>query len=370
MAFPSYTYTLTNGTTANASEVMENFQDILDGVSDGTKDANINALTCAGTATLNGNVVLGNATSDTVTYTARVASAINPSASATYALGASSLAWTAITLDNGSTDSGAVYFDAGTTRYLKGNAAGTLLDIAGFSTVAFTETTSAGTTDFRITSNNSNGTSKLSIGHSGDVDAGYMQYNVSAGSITFGTNGNASSATLSHPAGGAKFKVGGFSTIYSETSSGDTRISSNDVDPAATSHLTIFAGGGVNIGSPTGGNKGAGTLNAVGVYDDNVLLTDYVFEKYFTGKPVEEKHASYEMKSLDEERAYVRDNLHLSTIVGRAEWEEEGTVPMGKLISQLWETVETQFLYICQLDEQIKYLAEVLSGGAVIDSKI
>ena len=34
---------------------------------------------------------------------------------------------------------------------------------------------------------------------------------------------------------------------------------------------------GVQVGSPTGGDKGAGTLNANAVYDDNTLLTDYVF---------------------------------------------------------------------------------------------
>jgi hypothetical protein len=43
------------------------------------------------------------------------------------------------------------------------------------------------------------------------------------------------------------------------------------------------------VGSPTGGNKGAGTINATAVYDDNTLLTDYVFEQYFLGKPFEER---------------------------------------------------------------------------------
>ena len=34
------------------------------------------------------------------------------------------------------------------------------------------------------------------------------------------------------------------------------------------------------VGSPTGGDKGTGTINAVAVYDDNVLLTDYVSDAY------------------------------------------------------------------------------------------
>lgn len=46
----------------------------------------------------------------------------------------------------------------------------------------------------------------------------------------------------------------------------------------------IFDTGGVNIGAPTGGDKGVGTLNAVGVYDDNTLLTDIVGEFLSTGR--------------------------------------------------------------------------------------
>lgn len=43
------------------------------------------------------------------------------------------------------------------------------------------------------------------------------------------------------------------------------------------------SGGGVVVGAPTGGNKGNGTVNAVAVYDDNVLLTCYPLEHYLTG---------------------------------------------------------------------------------------
>jgi hypothetical protein len=48
---------------------MQNFNDILNGVSDGSKDLSINALTVAGTATLNGNIILGNNSADTITVT-------------------------------------------------------------------------------------------------------------------------------------------------------------------------------------------------------------------------------------------------------------------------------------------------------------
>lgn len=43
-------------------------------------------------------------------------------------------------------------------------------------------------------------------------------------------------------------------------------------------------GGGVLIGSPTGGDKGSGTLNATAVYDDNTLLTCYIVEAWKYGQ--------------------------------------------------------------------------------------
>lgn len=132
MAAPSLTYTLTNGTAADASQVMQDFNDLLNGITDGSKDLSISALTVAGTATFNGNVALGNATGDTITYTGRVASAINPSAAATYALGTSALPWSAINLDNGATDGGAVYFNSTTTSFLKSDAAGLVATFGGF----------------------------------------------------------------------------------------------------------------------------------------------------------------------------------------------------------------------------------------------
>lgn len=70
MASPSLTYTLTNGSTADATQVMQNLNDLLNGITDGTKDLSISALTCAGSATFNGNVTLGNSSVDTVTITA------------------------------------------------------------------------------------------------------------------------------------------------------------------------------------------------------------------------------------------------------------------------------------------------------------
>jgi len=48
MTAPTYTYALTNGNVANATEVTQNFTDILNGVTDGTKDLAINSMVMNG----------------------------------------------------------------------------------------------------------------------------------------------------------------------------------------------------------------------------------------------------------------------------------------------------------------------------------
>jgi hypothetical protein len=91
MAYPSVTYIFANDTVADASEVNSNFTDILNGFSDGTKDLNMNAGTFAGAVICNANVTIGNATSDDLTVTSRLASDLIPKTTNIYDLGSSSL---------------------------------------------------------------------------------------------------------------------------------------------------------------------------------------------------------------------------------------------------------------------------------------
>jgi hypothetical protein len=73
MAAPSVTYTFTNGTTADATQVNQNFTDIINGVSDGTKDLTVSALTAGGTVSFTGtSITFGNASSDLVTFVATI----------------------------------------------------------------------------------------------------------------------------------------------------------------------------------------------------------------------------------------------------------------------------------------------------------
>lgn len=101
MASPSYTYTLTNATTADASQVQQNFTDILNGVSDGTKDLSISALTCAGTANLTGAVTLGNSAAKDITFTGSLASTVPVKTNNSFDIGSATLGLASVYLGNG-----------------------------------------------------------------------------------------------------------------------------------------------------------------------------------------------------------------------------------------------------------------------------
>jgi hypothetical protein len=91
VASPSVTYTFANSTTADATQVNQNFTDLINGLTDGTKDLSISALTCAGNATFNGNTSIGNASGDDLTITASLASSIAIKTNNSFNIGSSTL---------------------------------------------------------------------------------------------------------------------------------------------------------------------------------------------------------------------------------------------------------------------------------------
>jgi hypothetical protein len=144
-----------------------------------------------------------------------------------------------------------------------------------------------------------------------------------------------------------------------------TFSSCNQPLPPPLSLPYISYADGVVIGNPTGGYKGPGTLNAQAVYDDNVLLTDYVFDHYFDGiiKPQDaEKHGSFKMMSIADMNNFIHSERHLPSIKGRKEWEAHGKFSVGELTQQLWETVEIQSLYITELEQRLANLESKMSG--------
>lgn len=91
MALPSITYTFTNGTSADATQVNQNFSDIIASLTDTTKSLAIDALDVSGAATLNAAVTLGNGTSDDITITGSLASTINIKTTNSFDIGSSTL---------------------------------------------------------------------------------------------------------------------------------------------------------------------------------------------------------------------------------------------------------------------------------------
>lgn len=102
MAFTTVTYTFTNGSTADATQVNQNFTDVLNGLSDTTKDFSMNNGTLAGTLTCNGNVVIGSSSSKTVNFLGSLISSVPVNANATYDLGGATLGFRSIYIGSSS----------------------------------------------------------------------------------------------------------------------------------------------------------------------------------------------------------------------------------------------------------------------------
>jgi len=116
------------------------------------------------------------------------------------------------------------------------------------------------------------------------------------------------------------------------------------VDNVGDTVFVIAANGGIIVGSGvTGLSQGAGTINAKGLYDDGVGVSDYVFEP------------EYNLMPIDSMKAFYEANKHLPTIPGREAWERKKP-SIGELTNRLYETIEVQARYIAELHERLKKL--------------
>ena len=164
-------------------------------------------------------------------------------------------------------------------------------------------------------------------------------------------------------------------------------------------NMSLASNGGLVVGAATGGSQGAGTINAVGVYDDGVLLTCYVPElKNKDGDTSQIDLAAWDARVPDRvipakidrktgeviepERIEVRRHEPLrdfltnraDTIDPRAyaarwkatgvlpgfptpqEWADNGPLSTGQLLQKLWEHIELQAVHIDQLATEIDAL--------------
>lgn len=151
----------------------------------------------------------------------------------------------------------------------------------------------------------------------------------------------------------------------------DGKVGIGTTSPGSKLHIS---GGGVQVGAPTGGDKGTGTINAQAVYDDNALLSCYVFDQAldsaidleaWDARIGERRHAplrkfaarlggAHDPLSLDGYAAHWREKRHLTSMPNKTHYAAEHGLSAGEWIQRLVETVEIQAVLIEELNGRLK----------------
>jgi hypothetical protein len=136
----------------------------------------------------------------------------------------------------------------------------------------------------------------------------------------------------------------------------------------------VLISAGVYHPSVTGGDKGVNTINFGAVYDDNVLLTDYVFDK-FRGINPKDYSARVQAKYDDLDPAMFEVENYAKF------WRENGRLygmpdlndcingivkehSLGAMIQKLMQTVELQAIHAAAQDARINELERRLASSA------
>lgn len=125
----------------------------------------------------------------------------------------------------------------------------------------------------------------------------------------------------------------------------------------------------------TGGGKGDGTINAKAVYDDNTLLSCYVFDQALDGvadatkwdakapgrhfamrKFAARAGTEYDPLTLDGYARHWREKRHLTSMPNEATFDPDKGMPAGAWVQRLVETVEIQAVLIETLNARLKKL--------------
>lgn len=124
-----------------------------------------------------------------------------------------------------------------------------------------------------------------------------------------------------------------------------------------TGNGEVYMPGGIAIGNPTGGNKGAGTINvATNIFKNNTAYTnpDYVLEhwvtgqiKKYAGRPGAEDYPG--LLPLAEVERFVRDHWHLPRISRKA----AGIFDMADIAL---EKIEELFLHLIAHEHRLETL--------------
>lgn len=203
------------------------------------------------------------------------------------------------------------------------------------------------------------------------ISAGAIAMNATPGANTIGsgrvTTSNTAGTNLTLNSGGATSgatdKNGGDLLLLSGIATGNggsnviikavtTGQGAGTADRTATTVATFKTG--VQIGSPTGGDKGVGTINAAGdIYKNNTAYTspDYVFEKYYLGQPKDSSIQYEGLQTLEELSAYTKENLRLPGI-------DDNPSGLFARSDLLLEKLEEAYLYILELNDRISKLEQ------------
>ena len=193
------------------------------------------------------------------------------------------------------------------------------------------------------------------------VASGSTPVTISNNPIDVNPNGAAVSGFINFLRG-ASWDAIGYPASTSALAIGGYRSSQWDtVQFYANGALAGYISSGLVIGSPTGGDKGAGTINATAVYDDNVLLSDWVFEEAYDQQqrkrndpPDKVKGPNRKLSSLSETKAVTQREKRLPWMPKADEFEVERNI--GGMMTRLWVGQEQQMLYIFDLESRIAAL--------------
>lgn len=182
------------------------------------------------------------------------------------------------------------------------------------------------------------------------------------------------------------------------------RFGVGEGSPSALFHVD---GGGALFGNPTGGDKGTGTINAQAVYDDNALLSCYVFDQVLDGdidiakwdaktpdrqvpaefEEIEDENGDafsrekkpakteprlheplrkfaariggdYDPLTLDGYARHWRERRHLTAMPNEAAFDPELGLAAGEWIQRLVETAEIQAVLIEELNRRLKVVEQ------------
>lgn len=179
-------------------------------------------------------------------------------------------------------------------------------------------------------------------------------------------------------------------------SNSSNRVGVNEIAPGAA----LDVNGGVIVGAPSGGDKGSGSINAQSVFDDNALLSCYVFDQaidhtmdqakwdarvpdhttravhkedngaIMTVEPsrsIPRRHdplrkfaarigTRYDPLTLEGYARHWKEKRHLTSLPNETKFDVEQGMATGAWIQRLVETAEIQAVLIDQLHQRLKAL--------------